>query len=602
PSLPPQPNPNLPNYNPVLSRFAIWVEDETMKLDLSVAGNRRGPGNSFSRNSTVSRDPSELDLGALPLKNSQPLPIHGSGADNNTLLSFLESARNLPPDPLLLNHLTGIPHSGDLAHRVKFHATNFALSNELSSLGTRRWNLNAMVTNSFLPSLIQSNLNNFLTSLNATLPKFGERFYTYPSITREHEHIYKLRLAANIRDYIDADSQPTYVNEVWTVESGSPKNLSWQGGGDEPKALGKEAVPYFNEHAWRARLVSMSIVNGAFANTRQVSFTMDHYFEFYNPSTKAWTAPQGTRLRVYNLSNFDANQYSPIQLPDFELDLSGRVFPAGTAVVITTSPAAGEPANMTTSNSTIYRIIPSPSQREFNNRFGNRQVGSETGNNRRFGIRHYGRSATNLAPDYETEMVLTTSQGVIFASPVLALAGSGSPFEMTQSISGAFGTWHLPPDQRDRRFIWGHSLRGNDAPSRSGDPRSFNEPLEAFFGTATAGNDQFRFFNNYQGETQYTQPLPGNYTPSGNPRLTLGRPDNPEFVAPANWPDYHPQLTNGAANAYAVIADGPMQSIGELGHIYDPHRKLDPSSPRGILTARGGGRTLKIGQQDDLVG
>lgn len=44
-----------------------------------------------------------------------------------------------------------------------------------------------------------------------------------------------------------------------------------------------------------------------------------------------------------------------------------------------------------------------------------------------------------------------------------------------------------------------------------------------------------------------------------------------------------------------------MVSIGELGHIYDPgQRRRDGVQP--IEAARGGGRTLKIGQPDDSIG
>jgi hypothetical protein len=44
-----------------------------------------------------------------------------------------------------------------------------------------------------------------------------------------------------------------------------------------------------------------------------------------------------------------------------------------------------------------------------------------------------------------------------------------------------------------------------------------------------------------------------------------------------------------------------MKSVGELGYLYDPgYRKPDGSFP--ITAARGGGRTLKIGQPDDVIG
>jgi hypothetical protein len=73
------------------------------------------------------------------------------------------------------------------------------------------------------------------------------------------------------------------------------------------------------------------------------------------------------------------------------------------------------------------------------------------------------------------------------------------------------------------------------------------------------------------------------------------------YVGPANWPDYHVSPTNGSATSYAVINNGVMHSVGELGNIYDPHRKRSSESKATINSARGGGRTLKIGQTDDLI-
>jgi hypothetical protein len=114
---------------------------------------------------------------------------------------------------------------------------------------------------------------------------------------------------------------------------------------------------------------------------------------------------------------------------------------------------------------------------------------------------------------------------------------------------------------------------------------------------AAFGNDQGRFFANISGSGI----VPGNAT-FGNAAMT--------FVNPTNWPDYSISFNDTSDRAYSVVRDGWMQSIGELGNIFDPHRKIsgggdgassDPSEAVQILRARGGGRTLKIGQPDDLV-
>jgi hypothetical protein len=651
PSLPNQPNPAIENYNPIISRYAYWAEDETAKININIAGNNDGLDGAFVRNATVSTNADQLDVGAvimgLQANPAQPLPMANTSAPaNSAVVEFMDDKKDLPKTFRLLAFNDAVALQGLDEEDNKFHATYDSLSNELAGTGRRRANLNHIVSNSMDPDVIAADLDDIIyvitgehifngseyhgELLNAAhegvfleedeqdddtraMPEFGRRFYTSPEIATgvslkdDHKKTYLLKLAANIRDYIDTDSQPTFVDFDGEVKAGAPITEPWLSG-EEPVVLGKEAIPCFQEHVWYAQLNNITIIPGTNpSNRRSVDFTFDHYFEFYNPSNKDWTAPAGTVLYVRNLFPFDGNQFPPIELPDFEIDLSNRTFPAGSAVVITTAPE--DPVGLVQNGAVIIRGEVPATSREFNGKIGNRQVGGGTGDNRRFGISVIGR--TSAATDYETEMVFTTPVGVIDAFPFITLAGSGSPFEMTRSVSGLFGTWALPEDQRKKRFIWAHSLRGNDNVSRTGDPRSLSEPLQLVAGSGVAyGNGQARFFNNFDGDSHKSQVLPGNYVTSGNPRITLGSPANPEYVRPINWPDYHPLLSNSAGNAYAVISDSFLKSIGELGHIYDPHRKMapgidgedaTPTEATRIKRARGGGRTLKVGQPDDLV-
>ena len=161
-------------------------------------------------------------------------------------------------------------------------------------------------------------------------------------------------------------------------------------------------------------------------------------------------------------------------------------------------------------------------------------------------------------------------------------------------VGGSSGTyWHWQGGSEignTTRFVYSSSLRGNDSPSRTGDARSLSEQLQMLGGLSTLGNDQTRFFGNIDGSGV----VPGTST-MGNASIS--------FVTPANWPDYNSGFNDTAATAYAVIRDGPLQSIGELGNIYDPFRIIattNGSATPSILQARGGGRTLKIGQIDDI--
>jgi hypothetical protein len=57
-------------------------------------------------------------------------------------------------------------------------------------------------------------------------------------------------------------------------------------------------------------------------------------------------------------------------------------------------------------------------------------------------------------------------------------------------------------------------------------------------------------------------------------------------VNPTQWPDYNLAFADTAPTAYAVVRDAPIQSIGELGYIYDPQRVIATSGGLEILRRR----------------
>ena len=72
-------------------------------------------------------------------------------------------------------------------------------------------------------------------------------------------------------------------------------------------------------------------------------------------------------------------------------------------------------------------------------------------------------------------------------------------------------------------------------------------------------------------------------------------PDFPAYYADPNNPSAA-ELVLSAAKAPAVVANGQLSSIGQLGDIFDPARVIENGNTGG---ARGGGRSFKIGQHDD---
>lgn len=642
--LPEQPDPSQLGYNPVVGRFAFWIEDETAKLDIGIIGNNVGPGGAFQRDPDDSQ-PAQLDLGALPLLDFLPLPNNDQGrAINQAILSRRTGAISdkmdlgfipewmrqgvpaLPPDRLR-----------NALDAIGFYATTFSLANQLSSSGRRRVNINHLVTNvtpsdsnpgnrikSDLDDIIfaitgrhlipnPSDRQGFFKDLPEAAPEegylrdFGRRFYFRPNmpsgpfanLRNDHQMVYLIKLAANIRDYIDADNLPTVVDRSGNVIYGSRPNFAFRSG-EEPIAFGKEAGPRLQETAIRFKFLRCDILDSGSPHRRLIDFEVDYYFEFYNPATKDFVAPANTELKVYNLPIFSAGGFPSVRLRDYTLNLSGVVFPAGRATVVTTTPSGGDPVGLIPESleSRVVRLTPigGRSVLAHTSVTANAAVGS--GTSARNGLRLDGRSSADA--DYSSELVLTTPTGYLEAFAFFSIPGSTTaPVELTLRSDSTQGTWIVAPvANRDRRLTWVSSLRGNDAPSRTGDPQSLNESMEFNAGSNAAfGNEQSRFFSSHAGAAAAI-----------SPNATLARAQIP-FVVPANWPDYSLPLDDTANSAYAVFRDGPMRSIGELGLIYDPHRRLNPANDGTsipdenvrIRRARGGGRTLKIGQRDDLV-
>jgi hypothetical protein len=108
-------------------------------------------------------------------------------------------------------------------------------------------------------------------------------------------------------------------------------------------------------------------------------------------------------------------------------------------------------------------------------------------------------------------------------------------------------------------------------------------------------NEQLRFLNYVSGtantdQTRFYSTISSNSLPDGS---TMGLP-NTNYVDPKRWFDVSSTEAN-ATNAPLIVRNGPMQSIGELGHITDPARVAGPG---GIELSRGGGRTLRVGQPE----
>ena len=120
----------------------------------------------------------------------------------------------------------------------RYLTTNQSSALNLSRHGSQRLNLNSTISTSKAPAVIQTQVDQLVQTLEYHLPNFGERFYrtnsgrlndatqvpgspysgTYNSPpANNHSQIYYYKVAANLRDYVDADSQPTMIGTGGTV-------------------------------------------------------------------------------------------------------------------------------------------------------------------------------------------------------------------------------------------------------------------------------------------------------------------------------------------------------------------------------------------------
>jgi Tfp pilus assembly protein PilX len=630
PSRPHQPNRAAANYNPRVARYAWWIEDETSKIDITVAGNNQGTSYAFHpaqatnivSTTNTFRDaqiihPSLMDAGAVPLLNGLPVATNNAVA-NNQLITFRTNAANLPRDGRFLAQAPGFATS---EAKARYYTTMAGIANDLAGNGMRRVNLNAIVTEGvsdtntigsdlddiafaitgkhLYPGLDNDGDDGFFHDLpNATntavLPNFGNRFYP-AGPTAAHKDVYLKKIAANIRDYIDGDNMPTFVDKDGNVFAGQRPTATGfpttvtstaRHGSALPQAIGKEAIPYLHKHAYtfynppgKWRKLSSNPADPSV----EASFYVDQHFAFFNPSTKDFVAPPRTFIRCYQRLVFAAGALGNFQLGNFELDLSGRTFPAGKSTVITTSAGATVPntdAPWFGGSGPIHRVPVRPSLDLSPVDDGIRyfiDVESDVGF---FEIQDRGMNTH----DWYTHMVWGNDNGYYDGFPSITITRTDL-YSITQNFRSSTYT----------------SLYGNKGPSRTGDPRTLSEGLQIFdnyiSGNDTTGNhDQTRFY--YDGSPEYLNTAHNKYT---DPGLDYGT------GATVAWPDYHssfssnPTFRDNADTAYAIIRDEPMTSIGELGHIFDPRR--EPAQSVGnVAFARGGGRTLRIGQPDDVAG
>jgi len=604
-----------PEYNPPVARYAYWMEDESFKIPLHVISLQ-------PRGQSPGKDPSEISpYEAFDLDTE----------DGDFVWNRFHALRALFPHQIPgLGSLDFLDASlsEESLERLRFLCTLDSASYDVSRGGARRLQINEVFLTKDFP---RRQMNRVLAALlhPSATPRFGQRFYRRvinstalgkPEILNDatmvsvaHEPLYHQRFVANLRDYLDADSQPTLIEnrEGFPVrEEGLPLK-AWQplGEGNHKRnpmaAIGKENIPRLHEYAIQARLYQMDPPGWSKAKGKaDFDFTLDHYFEFWNMGTRdialqgkgsdnlgedaflaignqpSLSSP-GTRGEVSPPIPEGRPIFLPLRLAKNTQGESFRI-PAGGCVVLTTDP---HPSPVLLAKDAQVFILPTD---EKHRRFkgmttdysDEKTEGYEEVYNHTYRVTIDPR--TNTENDYETSMFLGNRFGLLESFCALPIVRDRG---YALSLHARF-PHHM---RNDSYFVRGGNLRGNslakiqgEPTSASGDPRSLNEPIEWNRYEAGKSTDSLRF---------YWNGLDNDNVPA---RSSMGSMQS-SFVQPMLWPD--PMPTNVEPSFGPVwIANEPMQSIGELGHLYDPARILGTATR--MEESRGGGRSFKIGQPE----
>lgn len=638
----------------VNGRYAYWVEDESFRTNV----NTSNIGDPSAAN--IRRDNHENPSAADPLGYVSPRDVDllgpltslGDPAGAADALSMLNTRLAYPqglfPEARAYAHTPAL--SASIADQLRFLTTSTSIGLNISRHGSQRLNLNAIIppttpaTEPTTDAKIQQQLDEIVQTLRFHVPDFGQRFYRLPDPSaselnrfevlgdglskdsKDYSLIYLYKVAANIRDAIDTDLLPTYVQEGGIVRRTGkmdvwPQAQFW--------AIGKDSAPYVSETGVR--------FTGAVTGAHYV-LNVDYYIEVWNMTSRAIRASElgaNPIIRVANppvwvASNSKKEQTIPPKaaleeegpltptstvspyyerysgtppLPrDFDIaidqsfDTSGGtpqevVFPAGAFTVITTDAKFNHTNAEAFSNQDIHLGV------------GNLQLAKDVQPpiTDAEALRHVllckwkpGGTSTYVGSidphtpvldvikmkpfsgaitDAQTDVVIQSDKGIIDGSSGAMPIESISPSQTAMYINYG-GGGNQPP-------IFGGYLRGNWtnlsdaanqglAPSAVGDPRANNEQLEPDTPTSVASETtRFKNWDVAQRPTPATHPYDTHpYTKYGV-IPTLGLP-NYLSVRPNRyknpWIDYPPLFSADPNGAIGVedLKMGPDKAVTTL--------------------------------------
>jgi|GEM_PF-76649 len=581
----------------VVGRYAYWVDDETSKINLTTAGNLRGPGNTHLRKDGYNLDEVSLqplvDLGApanevraLIRSRAEYVGPSKIFPDSNLLRYswfryFTEAITLLDP----VGHAALSPETWKI---LRGHVTTQSLEDDRTPSGKRKMNLNAVVTNTQDPVRIRLEVEAIRDFILQELPDFGKRYYqNHDSVTAADIKIYATKIAANLRDFIDTDPNATVVLADETILAGAEADPELNGSlpltgptaFELPIASGKERGPFLNEYT---RL--MKVVSGPSSGTGLVTFVPVHYIELYNPTDSVINhADLGSLpfVRICNRAPWSAQPALTFRPPDIKMYLPTTFsIPARGYAVLTTdaAPFYGSQTGFIDNGANRYTLTKGTAA-------GNWEAVDTGGNSMPTGsLETYSLNLTVHSTDRyflqtniraagygtnETRIIFGNSNGLI---DMVAKSYEESNIFLGRNVRNP--TVHNSNVAGNATSTANNGLAGRFTRA---DPRTNTEITGIFSDTRSVWIDGLAAYgNNIFQDGRIT---PGSINHSTNFGTTTANNVLPE--GDANSPGSH------------LVINKPIQSLGDLGGLYDPSRT--------VAGHRGGGRTLRIGQSDDAA-
>jgi hypothetical protein len=586
PSKPKQTDRNAANYNPVVARYAYWIDDESAKINLSTAGavDSTTPNKEHLRK--AGKDPKEVALHTLlsDFPSSTGESVEKFLSDR--AIEPINKASPMFPPSTFRNLSTELQSDLFWQTRRAF-VTSWSESDERgpvggvpNTFGVRKINLNDFVAKAhdYQTSDGRSKIAKAVVALgdyiNAILPDFGKRA-AQSGVDASAKRRYCAQIAANIQDYIDEDSQPTVIRQnldspQW--EEAPDPNAEGEGRPSQPPAaFGKENVPSITEYV------------GYYYN-ESGSLRIDHTFEALNIYTKDIVLNPSNWGNVYiflaqrpTITPTGGGTPPDLRDPLVLTIPANTVFPSGRYSLITTLPSTSPhrfqwiATDSATAKWTPINWITVPRN----------ETTFSYGNN---GLTMQG-DGTRVAADADTEIVIANNYGYLDIQPRIA-----------QESNRADGIIPLPSNAT--RYIATQPF-GNDGASSTTANAFRKYPLDS--GDPRSQTDIYPSYNEASGSVAITAWRRNSYGSRGPTALggdsnggSYGfMPDNTGDTATYVPEPLFAQNSTTSTRAMAVIRDGSMATIGELGFIYDPALPGLPN-PEGTWR-RGGFRTLCIG-------